>query len=749
VTLTRREFLQRSAQAGAGLVIASWVPEWTHAADAPARGAALAPNAFVRIAPDESITVTVIRHEMGQGVRTLLPMMVAEELEADWRRIRVEQPVTGPAFKGVELHTSGSGSSRGTVMVMRRAGATAREMLVAAAAARWSVPATECQAKLGEVIHTPTGRKLSYGRLASEAARLPVPQDPKLKTPDQFTVLGKSRARVDGPDIVTGRARYGLDVKIPGMVYASIERAPVLGGRYLRHDDTAARALPGVIATVPVTQGIQHGVAVIATSTWAAQRARSVLKIEWERGPHASFDSDAFEAGLDEHLERAAFKVRHAGDAPAALAGAARRHRATYVFPFQAHAALETINCTADVRADRAEFWVPTQTQRRSMQAAVRVTGLAEETIRIHAVMMGGAFGRRLFADYVTEAAEISKAIGKPVQVSWTREDDTRHGYFQPCTAQRLEGGVDAAGRLVAFLHRSLASDLTIYDIHEGRGLYGAAPKPAKAPDAFETDQNPWGAYDNPYAIANLKVDAGDLPSPVPYGPWRAVMYPPTVWGRESFLDELAHLAGKDPLEFRLALLGGEPEKIGSYTIDRSRLARVHRLAAEKSGWGTPLTGGDGRRWGRGIAASVYHGGSYIAQVAEVSVAPDLSDLRVHRIVCAVDCGLVLHPEGLMGQAESGITWGLSYTLAGRLAFKDGRAVARGYADFPVMRMDRMPRTEVHVVPSQERSGGFGEHPVPMVAPAIGNAVFAATGVRVRTLPITPETLRAAAQTRG
>ena len=741
MTLTRREFLVRSAQGGVGLVIATCVPAWARAEGA---AAPFAPNVFVRVAPDETITVTMIRHEMGQGVRTVLPMMVAEELEADWRRIRLEQAVTGPAFKGVELHTSGSGSSRGTVMVMRRAGAAAREMLIAAAATRWQVAPGECQAKLGEVIHGASGRRLSYGKLAADAASQPVPQDPPLKSAEAFTILGTPRKRFDGPDIVTGRAVYGIDVRVPGMRFASIERAPVLGARYRHHDDAAARRLPGVIATVPVTSGIQHGVAVVATSTFAALRARRALQIDWDMGPHAAFDSNAFDAALDAQFANATFKVRHTGDAAAALKGAARRFEATYRFPFQAHAPLETMNCTADVRGDRAEFWAPTQTQRRCMQIATRVTGLPEDAIRIHAVMMGGAFGRRLYADYLGEAAEVSKAIRAPVQVVWTREDDMRHGYFQPCTADRFEAGLDAGGRLIALAHRTLSSDHSIYDIHEGRPLYGGPPPAPKAPDAYESDESPWGAFDNPYAIPNLQVDAANVPSPVPYGPWRAVMYPGTVWGRESFLDELAHLAGVDPLAFRLALLDGPPEKIGSYLIDRARLAAVHRLAAEKAGWGTPIAATNGRKRGRGIAANVYHGNSYLAQVAEVSVAPDLSDVRVHRIVCAVDVGFVLNPLGLEGQAESGITWGLSYALAGRIEFKDGRATARGYADFPVMRMDRMPATEIHVVPSTVRSAGFGEHPVPTVAPAVANAVFAATGVRLRTLPITPESLREA-----
>ena len=743
VTLTRREFLQRSALAGSGLVLAAFVPEFARAQATSAAGAAFDPNAYLRISPDDTVTLYVIRHEMGQGVRTLLPMLLAEELEADWSRVRLEQAVTEPRFKGIRLHTSGSGSSRGAFDTMRKAGAAARVMLIGAAAARWQVAPATCRAENGAVIHDPTRRRLRFGQLAADAARQPVPEAPPLKTPDQFRLIGKPMKRVDAPEIVTGRAVYGLDVRVPGMVFASIERAPVLGARLVRFDDAKARRLPGVLDVRAVRAGIQHGVAVVATSTWAALRARGALDIEWALGRHATFDSDRFAAEVEGWLDRATFKVRHHNDAPATLAAAARRHQATYQFPFQAHAPLETMNCTAHVRADAAEFWVPTQTQHRSMEQAVKVTGLAEDKIRIHALLMGGAFGRRLFADYLAEAAEISKAIGKPVQVMWTREDDTRHGYFQPCTAERLSGGLDAQGHLVALIHQTMSSDLTIYDIHGGRDLYGDAPPREVPANEFESDNKPWGAFDNPYEIPHLKVDAALVPSPVPYGPWRAVGYPSTVWARESFLDELALLAKQDPLRFRLALLQGGVREVGPFKIDQGRFARVHQLAAERAGWGTPLPQ-DGRLRGRGIAASVYHAGSYVAQVAEVSLAPDLSDLRVHRIVCAVDCGLVLNPEGLDGQAESGITWGLSYTLRGKVDFKNGRAVQRGYGDFEVMRMRDMPAIEVHVVPSVERPGGFGEHPVPMVAPAVANAVAAATGIRVRRLPITPESLQAA-----
>lgn len=739
MTLTRREFLRRSTVAGSGLVLATFVPGWVRGEER----AAFEPNLYLRIAADGTVTVTVIRHEMGQGVRTLLPMLVAEELEVEWSRIRVEQAVAGPRWKGVRLHTSGSGSSEDSYLTMRRAGAAGREMLVSAAAERWGVSPASCRAEAGAVLHPATGRRVEYGALVEAAARQAVPAEPKLKEPGEFKLLGRPMPRVDGPDIVTGRARYGLDVRVPGMLFASIERAPVLGARLVRFDDTRARSLPGVLEALPVRSGIQQGVAVVATSTWAALRARAALEIEWDPGSNRDFDSERFVAELDGWLDRTNFVARREGDAVAALASAARRHEATYVLPFQAHAPLETMNCTADVRAGGAEFWVPTQTQHRCMQQAVKVTGLPEEQIRIHALLVGGGFGRRLFGDYLAEAAEISKAVGKPVQVVWTREDDTRHGYFQPCTAQRLSGGLDAAGRLVALTHRATASDLTIYDIHDGRGLYGGAPRAPKPPDHYSGDQSPWGAYDNPYDIPHLLVSVADVPSPVPYGPWRAVEYPSTVFARESFVDELAHLAQQDPLRFRLGMLGGGVRQVGPYRLDQARLARVHELVAERAGWGRPFPD-DGRLHGRGVAANVYHAGSYVAQVAEVSVARDLGDLRVDRIVCAVDCGVVLNPAGLAGQAESGITWGLSYTLRGKVDFREGRAVQRGYADFAVMRIDDMPATEVHVIESREDPGGFGEHPVPMVAPAVANAVFAASGLRVRRLPITPESLRAA-----
>ncbi|HET7618553.1 MAG TPA: molybdopterin cofactor-binding domain-containing protein, partial [Vicinamibacterales bacterium] len=547
MTITRRGFI-RTTSLAAGLTLSFRLP------------GALAdehdgfrPNAFLHIGEDEAITVFAVRLEMGQGVRTLLPMMIAEELDVDWGSIRVEQATPGGPFKEIQLHTSGSSSSSETFMDLRRAGAAAREMLIQAAAGNWGVEPGSCRTERGAVIHPATGRRRTYGQLAAAAARQSVPKEPALKPRTAFRMLGTPMKRIDGPAIVTGRAPYGLDVRVPGMLYASIERAPTLGATMRRFDAEAALKLPGVRYVVPVTRGILQGVAVVADDTWSAMRARRALHIEWEPGPAADFDSDRYLASLPAALERASFAVRHEGDADAALAGATRRVDATYVFPFQAHAPIESMNCTADVRQASAEFWVPTQTDVRTLDQAAKVTGLPRDAITVHCALMGGGFGRRLFADYVAEAAEISQRLGRPVQVCWTREDDMRRGYFQPATAQRFTGGLDAAGRLVALVHRTSASDLTIYDIHGGRNIWTDPPKPPRAADAYAQDQSPWGAYDNPYAIAHLRVDCADVTSPVPTGPWRAVEYPSTVFGRESFLDELAHAAGADPIAFRLA----------------------------------------------------------------------------------------------------------------------------------------------------------------------------------------------------
>ena len=730
---TRRQFLRDSA----GALIVAW--RWSSvplSAFAPATDTALEPNAYLRVDGSGEVTLWVTRLEMGQGVRTLLPTILAEELGADWSKVRIEQASPGGRFKGIELHTSGSGSSSGAYRRLRTSAAAARDMLIAAAAKAWSVETASCRAERGWIVHEPSGRRRSFGSLAASASKQPVPEQPRLKDPASFTLLGKPMKRVDGPAIVTGRAIYGIDVRVPGMLFASIERAPTLGGALVRFDADAALRVPGVRHVVPVTRGILPGVAVVADDNWSALRGRAALTIEWASRPGPPFESEQYLAALPSACDRATFKVRHEGDAIAAKEAAASHYDASYLFPFQAHAPMEPMNCTADVRADRAEIWAPTQTDVRTIAQIVKVTGLPESAVTLHCVMMGGGFGRRLFADYAAEAVEISKAIVRPVQVTWTREDDMRCGYFQPATAERFTAGFDAAGALTALIHKTTASDLTIYDIHDGRNIWTAPPKPARGDDDYEKDQSPWGAYDTPYEFPALRVDCADVTSAVPVGPWRAVEYPSTVFARESFLDEIAHRTGRDPIAFRLDLLPRDSRKVGPYTIDRARLARVLEQARERTGWSTPASARPGRRSGRGVAANVYHAGSYLAMVAEVSVADDLSDLRVHRLTTVVDCGIALNPLGVIGQTESGITWGLTAALLGKIDFKADAPVQKNFSDYHVMRIGQMPELDTVLLDSGASPGGFGEHPVPLVAPAIANALFAATGIRVRQLPL-------------
>jgi isoquinoline 1-oxidoreductase beta subunit len=737
---SRRRFLkttlQASAVAGAGLVI--WI-ESPNPALAETTNV-FQPNAYISISPDNVVRLWITRSEMGQGVRTTLPMMLAEELETDWSQIQLEQAMPGGRFKGIRLRTSGSGSTVGTYKALRNAGATAREMLVAAAAENWQVQRSTCRAANGTVIHAPTGRSLSYGELATAAARQQPPQNAPLKDAKDFRIIGKPLKRMDSPEIVTGRAVYGLDVLVPGMLYAVLERCPYLGGKLASFDARNALAVTGVRHVVPVKSGIATGVAVVADHTWAAMKGRAALKVEWDPGPNHDFDSDQFLREMESALSQEGYFVRNDGDAPAALNSAAKKLEAIYEFPFQAHAPVEVMNCVAHVRPDSCEIWAPTQCPEVAQSETAKMLGLPEDSVKVHITLLGGAFGRRLFADYVPEAVEISRATGKPVQVVWTRMDDMRYGFFHPSDIERITGGLGANGRPIAWSQRSVGSNLSMFGF--------PTDEQKKNPRLYFNDGSPWGSFDNPYNFPNLKADFVPLNSPVPTGPWRAVEYPPTVFARESFLDELAAAAGQDPLEFRLRLLApGDVVQVGDAKIDRSRLIKVLQVAAERASWGTPLPQAasqkDDRQWGRGIACNVYDSDCFMAQVAEVSVGRQSRDIRVHRIICAADCGLVVNPAGLQGQAESGIIWGLSATLHGKIDFRHGGAVQQSFTDFEVIRMHESPEIETHIVASDHPPGGFGETAVPAVAPAVANAIFAATGKRVRRLPITAEKLKA------
>ncbi len=716
-SVTRRQFAFDLAIAAGGLCLAANSQGMLAWAEDLPKG--FRPNAFVMVTADDRVVVWVTRSEMGQGVRTVLPLFIAEELEVAPEKIELKQASTTPEFKGIRLRTSGSGSALGTARTLREAGATARVMLIAAAAKEWNVAPESCRAENGAVVHTPSERRLRYGQLVAVAGKLPVPKPVPLKDPAQFRLIGKSQKRRDGPAIVTGRAVYGLDVRRDGMKYAVIARSLVLKGKVAKFDATKAKQVPGVLAVVPVSAGLSSGVAVVADSTWTAIKARDLLQIEWAPGEYANFSSDDLYAQFRESLDKEGLLVRNEGEM---VTNTLRTFQADYEWPYQVHAPIEPMNCTVHVQDGSCEIWVPTQAPEEAQRLAAELLKIPREAVTIHVTMLGGGFGRRLFVDYVQEAVEIGQAVKVPVQLVWTREDDMRFGFLNPPSFNRFVATFGEQG--ISLLHRSVSSDMSMLDPHEHTGK------------AYADDGWPWGAWDNPYNFHSLRFEYTPIDSPVPTGPWRAVMYPGTVFARECFLDELAHELKMDPIDLRIAKLKpGDQFKLGGQVIDRGRLMNVLELARRQSNWSQPLSTSDGRSRGRGVACNVYDGESYIAHVAEVSVGKS-GDVRVERLVVVVDLGMAINPLGIEGQAESAAVWALTSTLKSAMQFSDGKAVASNFSDYPLLTLPEMPKIETHIVPSNLRPGGFGEHGVPSVAPAVTNAVFAATGQRLRQLPI-------------
>lgn len=703
--LTRRDFIVVTSAAGAGLVLGVYASRsGAGEAAAPATGpqADFAPNAWVRIAVDGTVTVTVAKSEMGQGIRTALPMIVAEELDADWAMVRIEQALADDKYGS--MVTGGSMSVRTSWETLRKAGAAARMMLLGAAAQRWNVAVTECRTERGTVVHEPTGRALRYGELAQDAARLPVPGDPPLKQPSEFRIIGQRIPRLDTPGKVDGSAVFGLDVRVPGMLFAAIARCPVFGGKMASFDGARARAMPGVRHVLPMFRGV----AVAADTTWQALRARDALEVEWNEGASASVSSADISRTLAALAGGQGAVAESAGDADGTLAGAVKTLTATYEVPFLAHATMEPMNCTAHVREDRCEVWAPTQHAQAARQAAVAVSGLPAEQVIVHTTLIGGGFGRRLSVDYVAEAVAVSRAVGEPVQVVWSREDDMRHDFYRPVSLHVLAGGLDAGGRLVALKHRVVAPSI------------GAQSEPDEYKDGLDRGAVE-GTTRMAYAVPNLLIDYVMAQVPVPLGYWRSVYPSQNVFALESFIDELAHAAGADPVEFRLSMMGASP-----------KMKRVLELAAARAGWGESPPPG---RY-RGVAFSppaFFH--TPVAQVAEVSVADD-GTIRVHRVVGAIDCGIVVNPTGVEAQMEGGTAFAITAALKSRITIGRGRVVQRNFHDYPLLRIDEMPVVETHVVPSAEPPTGTGEPVLPAVAPAIANAVFAATGKRLRNLPL-------------
>ena len=715
LNVSRRSFLKTGALMGGGLMLGFSLPlrEPFRAASAQTTSS-FAPTAFIRIGTDDLVTIIVNKSEMGQGVYTSLPMLIAEELEVDWSKIRVEPAPVDPAYNHTEWHIQGTGGSTSVWSEwerLRKAGATARAMLVKAAADTWKVDPASCRAEKGFVIHNPTQRKISYGRLVEKASQMEPPKDVSLKEPKDFKILGKPRRRLDTPEKTNGKAIFGIDAKVPGMLTAVVARRPVFGGKVKTLNADKARAVPGVKEVVQ----IDSGVAVIADGFWPANKGRDALEIDWDEGPLASLSTSGIREQYINLANSPGAVARKEGNPESVLSKAARQPKAEYEVPYLAHACMEPLNCLVDLRPDSCEIWTGTQFQTVDRNSAASVVGLKPEQVKIHTTFLGGGFGRRAnpYSDFVTEAAQVAKAVKKPVKVIWTREDDMKGGYYRPMWYDRIAAGLDEKGNLIAWRHTIVGQSI----------LSGTPFDPKGDVDPASVE----GAKEIPYEIPNILVDLHTPKIGVPVQWWRSVGHSHTAFVVESFFDEAAHEAGKDPYEFRRKLLVNHPRHFG-----------VLKLAAEKAGWGRPLPKGRGR----GMAQHESFG-SFVAQVAEVSVSAE-GKVRVHKVVCAIDCGRIVNPDTIKAQMESGIVFGLSAALYGKITFQNGRVEQSNFHDYPLLRLNEMPDVEVHIVSSKEKSGGVGEPGVPPIAPAVANAIFAATGKRIRHLPIRPEDLKKA-----
>jgi len=714
VDFGRRVFLQRTALVGGGLVLALALPPSAGGprAAAEARGGQL--NAWLQIGADDSITIVVDRSEMGQGVYTALPTLLAEELEVDLSRIKIVAAPVGEAYVNALNGGQVTGTSNSVPDAwekLRKAGAQARLMLIAAAAQMWHVNPSECHAVNGKVVGT-QGKTASYGQLAAAAAKLPVPKDVALKSAAEFRLIGKPLARLDTPDKVDGSAEFGLDVKLPGMLYAVIALSPTLGGKAASVDSTAASAMPGVRRVL----SIASGVVVVAEHFWQARKARDAVRISWDPGPNGRLDTAAIRALLDKAATTpgasalgrdevsASLKT---GNAAEALKKAAKTFSAVYELPLVAHATMEPMNCTADVKADRCDVFVGTQVQQMAQSAAATAAGLKPEQVNIHTTLLGGGFGRRLEVDFVPAAVEASKAVGAPVKLIWTREDDTTHDFFRPPAREEVTAGLDEKGQLLAWALHIVSPSITA---------------------RFDpTNKNPFDsvieyAQNFPYAVSHFDLRYTRQEIGIDVGYLRSVSHAPNCFAIESSIDEIAAAVAKNPLDLRLELLAGKP-----------RHTRVLKLIAERSRWGRPPQG----RY-QGIAFMEGYT-SYIAQVAEVSV--EGGRLKIHKITCVIDCGQTVNPRIVESQLESGIVYGLSAALWGNITLRGGCVQQRNFNDYRVLRLNETPELDIHIIPSDAAPGGIGETGVPPVAPAICNAIFAATGKRVRSLPISAHSL--------
>jgi isoquinoline 1-oxidoreductase beta subunit len=717
---TRRNLLKASAALGGALVIATYIPMSVFAADAPAKLQPM-PNAFIRIAPDNTVTVMIKHLDKGQGVTTGLTTIVAEELDADWGQMRAEfAPANVALYKNLAFGIQGTGGSTSIAnswMQLRLAAAAAREMLVAAAAAQWNVPASEITVQNGVVEHKPSGKTSEFGPLAASASQLPVPQSPTLKDPKDFRLIGsRSVYRLDTPDKIVGKTIYAMDVKRPNMVYAMLARAPKFGGTVKSVDLSAAKATAGVVDVVQVPMGV----AVLGTTTWAAKQGRDALKIEWDYGKAETRSSAAILADYKDRARQPGLPALAKGNTEAALATADKVIEAEFEFPYLAHAPMEPLNCVVELSDGGCEIWAGSQFQTVEQGAAAAILGIKPEQVKINTLYAGGSFGRRATpsADYIVEAVSIAKAAGgqRPVHLVWTREDDIRGGYYRPMVYHKVRAGLDKNGKIVAWDHHIVAQQLM-----EGTAFEAFAVRAGVDVTTAE------GIPDMPYPIPNMAIAVHPMHAPVPVLWWRSVGHTHTAQVVEVMIDDLAHTAGKDPVEFRLALLGDHPRHVA-----------VLKLAAEQAGWGQALPKG------RGLGIAVHESfNTFVAQVADVTTDLD-GGFKVAKVVCAVDCGIAINPDVIVAQMEGGIGYALGTALRDKITLTDGEVDQSNFNDYEPLRISDMPKIEVHIVDSGAPPTGVGEPGVPAVAPAISNAIFAATGRRLRSLPFADTSLKGA-----
>ena len=706
--MDRRSFLKTSAAGTAGLLIGFYfhgdMEALAAASDSP-----IVLNAWIHVGTDDLVTILIDKSEMGQSILTGLAMIAADELDCDWKKVRTEFAPADKVYFNPRFGGQATGGSSGTPTSwdpLRKASAAARAMLLQAASQKWSVDPSECRAENSTILHVPTKRRLTYGTLAEAAAKLPVPQNVPLKTPDQYHLIGKPTKRLDTPQKVNGTAQYGIDVRLPGMLYAVVARCPVFGGKVASFDAAKAKAIPGVNDVIQISSGV----AVIAGNTWTAMQGRRALEVQWDEGPNAKLTSAAISKQLADAAAQPGPVARKVGDVEAGLAGAATKIEIDYEVPFLAHATMEPMNCTADVRADRCDVWAPTQAQTNSQATAAKIAGLNTNSVFVHTTFLGGGFGRRFEADFIGEAVEVSKAMGAPVKLTWSREDDMQHDYYRMVSLARCTAGLDADGWPVVWSSRVSSPSLL--------ARFG----PLK--DNF--DHRSVESLDSvPYAIPNILVDFQLVNTGIPIGFWRSVGASQNGFFLESFIDEIATAGKKDPYELRRRLLAKSPRHLA-----------VLETAAENAGWGKPLPAG---RF-RGIAlVSSYDG--HVAHVIEISVNRQERTLKVHRVVCALDCGRIVNPSSIDAQARSSIVYGLTAALYSAITIDRGRVQQNNFNDYKMLRFNEMPEVEVHIIPSELPPTGAGEFVLPPVAPALCNAIFAATGKRVRRLPIRLEDL--------